>query len=144
LFRGEVNDGELFAFAGLWDRWRDPTGQWISSCSILTTTLNAITVHDRMPSDELIDLWLDPGMTNVDALSELPRPFDARLMRAYPVSNRVNQVQNVDMVYVEPVGLDSLRSASCLPSSQPGRWQCPQRGCGCDFSFMNPRFLLPT
>jgi hypothetical protein len=23
----EVNDGELFA--GLWDRWRDPSGQWI-------------------------------------------------------------------------------------------------------------------
>ena len=23
----EVNDGELFAFAGLWDRWKDPSGQ---------------------------------------------------------------------------------------------------------------------
>jgi putative SOS response-associated peptidase YedK len=22
----EVNDGELFAFAGLWDRWKDPSG----------------------------------------------------------------------------------------------------------------------
>jgi putative SOS response-associated peptidase YedK len=45
----EVNDGELFAFAGLWDRWRDPSGQWIKSCSILTTTPNAVTsaVHDR-------------------------------------------------------------------------------------------------
>jgi len=30
----EVNDGELFAFAGLWDRWKDPSGQWIKSCSI--------------------------------------------------------------------------------------------------------------
>jgi putative SOS response-associated peptidase YedK len=39
----EVNDGELFAFAGLWDRWRDPSGQWIKSCSILTTTPNAVT-----------------------------------------------------------------------------------------------------
>src|SRR6201981_3628349 len=38
----EVNDGELFAFAGLWDRWRDPTGQWIESYSILTTTPNAV------------------------------------------------------------------------------------------------------
>ena len=34
----EVNDGELFAFAGLWDRWKDARGQWIKSCSILTTT----------------------------------------------------------------------------------------------------------
>ena len=47
----EVNDGELFAFAGLWERWKDPSGNWIKSCSILTTTPNAVTsaVHDRMP-----------------------------------------------------------------------------------------------
>jgi putative SOS response-associated peptidase YedK len=47
----EVNDGELFAFARLWDRWRAPSGQWIKSCSILTTIPNAVTsgVHDRMP-----------------------------------------------------------------------------------------------
>ena len=47
----EVGDGELFAFAGLWERWRDPSGQWVKSCSILTTTPNAVTsaVHDRMP-----------------------------------------------------------------------------------------------
>ena len=26
------------------------------------------------------DLWLDPGMTNVDAVSELLKPYDVRLM----------------------------------------------------------------
>ena len=26
----EVSDGELFAFAGLWDGWNDPSGNWIS------------------------------------------------------------------------------------------------------------------
>jgi putative SOS response-associated peptidase YedK len=47
----EVNGGGLFAFAGLWEGWRDPSGQWIKSCAILTTTPNAATspVHDRMP-----------------------------------------------------------------------------------------------
>ena len=39
----EVNEGELFAFAGLWDRWKDPSGNWVKSCSILTTTPNAVT-----------------------------------------------------------------------------------------------------
>ena len=34
----EVNGGELFA--GLWDCWKDSSGQWIKSCSILTTTPN--------------------------------------------------------------------------------------------------------
>jgi hypothetical protein len=48
----EVGESELFAFAGLWDRWKDPSGQWVKSCSILTTTPNAVTaaVHDRMPA----------------------------------------------------------------------------------------------
>ena len=38
----EVKDGELFAFAGLWNRWKDPSGQWVRSCSILTTSPNAV------------------------------------------------------------------------------------------------------
>jgi putative SOS response-associated peptidase YedK len=42
------------------------------------------------------DLWLDPGMTNVEALSELLKPFDARLMRCYSVSTRINYVANDD------------------------------------------------
>jgi len=27
----EVGDGGLFAFAGLWERWRDPSRQWVKS-----------------------------------------------------------------------------------------------------------------
>jgi len=107
----EVNDGELFAFAGLWDGWKDPGGQWIKSCSILTTTPNAATsrVHDRMPvilSKDDYDFWLHPGMTNVEALSDVLRPFDARLMRAYPVSSRISQVQNDDEECSRPVTPD--------------------------------------
>jgi putative SOS response-associated peptidase YedK len=40
------------------------------------------------------DLWLDPGMTNVAAASEMLKPYDARLMRCYPVSSRINSVAN--------------------------------------------------
>jgi len=101
----------LFAFAGLWDGWKDPSGQWVKSCSILTTTPNAVTsqVHDRMPvilSKDDYELWLDPGMTNAEAVSDLLKPFDARLMRAYPVSSRINQVQNDDEGCSKPVPLD--------------------------------------
>jgi putative SOS response-associated peptidase YedK len=51
----EVNNGELFAFAGLWDGWKNGEGQWIKTCSILTTTPNAVTLatHDRMPVRQL-------------------------------------------------------------------------------------------
>ena len=97
----EVNDGELFAFAGLWDGWRDKNGRWVKTCSILTTTANAATstVHDRMPvilDPAAYDVWLDPAMQDVAAISELLKPYDARLMRSYPVSTRINRVANDD------------------------------------------------
>ena len=96
-----MNDGELFAFAGLWDRWKDASGKTVDTCSILTTTPNAVTspVHDRMPvilDPDGYDLWLDPGMRDAGAASELLKPFDARLMRCYPVSTRINHVANDD------------------------------------------------
>ena len=56
-------------------------------------------VHDRMPvilDPDSYDLWLDPGMTKVEAVSDLLRPFDARMMRCYPVSTRINHVVNDD------------------------------------------------
>ena len=47
----EVQEGELFAFAGLSDGWKDASGHWVKTCAILTTTPNTVTstVHDRMP-----------------------------------------------------------------------------------------------
>jgi putative SOS response-associated peptidase YedK len=100
----------LFAFAGIWDRWKDPIGNWIKTCSILTTTPNAVTstVHDRMPvilDPDNYDLWLDPGMQDVVAISEVLKPYDARLMRCYPVSTRVNNVSNDDLECSRPVEL---------------------------------------
>jgi len=49
------------------------------------------------------DLWLDPGMTNVTEASDLLKPYDARLMRCYPVSTRINHVANDDEECCAPV-----------------------------------------
>jgi putative SOS response-associated peptidase YedK len=110
----EVNDGGLFAFAGLWDGWKDSSGNWVRTCSILTTTPNAVTsaVHDRMPvilHPDSYDLWLDPAMQNVTAISELLKPFDARLMRCYPISTRINHVANDDEECSRPVVLEKTQ-----------------------------------
>jgi putative SOS response-associated peptidase YedK len=104
----EVNDGLLFAFAGIWDRWKDWTGNTLETCSILTTTANAVisAVHDRMPvilDPDSYDLWLDPGMKDVGIASELLKPCDGRLMRCFPVSARVNHVANDDQECSMPV-----------------------------------------
>ena len=112
----EVNEGELFAFAGLWDRWRDTGGKIVETCSILTTTPNAVTsaVHDRMPvilDPDSYDLWLDPGMKDVTAVSALLKPCDARLMLRYPVSTRINHVANDDEACSAPVELAQIQNA---------------------------------
>jgi putative SOS response-associated peptidase YedK len=111
----EVNNGELFGFAGLWDRWKGSSGNWIRTCSILTTTPNAVTstVHDRMPvilDPDSYDLWLDPGMTNVEAASEVLKPYDARLMRCYPISTRINYVTNDDEGCSAPVEVAEVQN----------------------------------
>lgn len=94
-------DGSLFAFAGIWDRWKSPSGELVESCSILTTTPNSLLadIHDRMPvilKDDDYDLWLDPGYQRGEGILEMLRPFDASAMKRYPVSTRVNSVNNED------------------------------------------------
>jgi putative SOS response-associated peptidase YedK len=60
------------------------------------------------------DLWLDPGMTNVDSISELLKPIDAGLTRAYPVSSRINQAQNDDEDCAKPMVLEGPPQGSLL------------------------------
>ena len=112
----EVGNSELFAFAGIWDSWKDQAGQVLETCSILTTTPNAVTaaVHNRMPV--ILDrasygLWLDPGMTTVGEVFALLKPYDARLMRCYPVSARVNKVSNDDEECTAPVELTQIQTS---------------------------------
>jgi putative SOS response-associated peptidase YedK len=109
----EVNDGQLFAFAGLWEGWKDANGTCVKTCTILTTTPNAVTsaIHDRMPvilDPADYDVWLDPGMKDSAGVSELLKPFDANAMRCYPVSNRVNNVQADDAECARPVTLETF------------------------------------
>ena len=90
-----MQDDPLFAFAGLWDRWKDPSGTEIESCTILTTTPNSLLadVHDRMPvivRRDTYDLWLDPGFKDLKALAEVLAPVDAAQMKSFPVSTRIN------------------------------------------------------
>jgi hypothetical protein len=49
------------------------------------------------------------GDASVDSVSRL-KPCDARLMRCYPVSTRVNQVANEDEECSEPVELAQLQN----------------------------------
>jgi putative SOS response-associated peptidase YedK len=93
--------GSVFAFAGLWDRWRDSNNNILETCTILTTMPNSLVaeVHDRMPAilgPGDYERWLDPGITKAEAILDCLRPFDASLMSKYPVGPRVNRPENDD------------------------------------------------
>jgi putative SOS response-associated peptidase YedK len=101
-------EDSLFAFAGLWERWPDPAGTPLNSFTILTTIANPLVsgIHDRMPvilKPEDYDLWLDPGMTDPAGVADLLNPFDARLMKKYPVSSRVGNADNDDPEIIKEV-----------------------------------------
>jgi putative SOS response-associated peptidase YedK len=77
---------------------------------------NAVTsnVHDRMPvilDPTNYNLWLDPGVTNVDAARDLLKPYDARLMRCYLVSTRVNHVAYDDAECSAPAEMVQAQSS---------------------------------
>jgi putative SOS response-associated peptidase YedK len=40
------------AFAGLWENWRSPGGEWVRSFTIVTTAPNGLCaeLHNRMPA----------------------------------------------------------------------------------------------
>src|ERR1017187_7838831 len=48
-FHFGMKDNSLFAFAGVWDRWKSASGQLLESCSILTTRCQSVHWKCRTP-----------------------------------------------------------------------------------------------
>jgi putative SOS response-associated peptidase YedK len=100
-----MRDRRPFAFAGLWENWKDQaSGQWVRTFAILTTAPNALVapLHDRMPvilgaGDYARWLGEEPDP------ADLIRPYPPDAMTAWPVSTRVNKADNDDAAILEPV-----------------------------------------
>jgi len=87
-----------FAFAGLWDAWKEPDGGWLISYAIITTDANELMepVHTRMPvilKPDDYDRWLSRDENERPPL-DLLRPFDADKMEKHAVDPRVGNVKN--------------------------------------------------
>ena len=103
-----LKTGEAFAFAGIWELWRDRGAGDVLSCSIITTAANSLLepIHERMPvilSRDLYQEWMDPGNQDVGGLKEMLLPYDASLMETFPVSAQVNSVRNDGPDLVQPL-----------------------------------------
>jgi len=104
-----LRDGGLFAFAGLWDRWKgEEDRETRETCTILTCQPNELmsSIHNRMPV--ILDpvdysLWLDPGVTDKNALRPFLKPYPSERMVAYPVSTYVNKPGHDDPACIVPL-----------------------------------------
>ena len=105
-----LKDAQLFAFAGLWERWQDMvTGHILETYTILTTDANelihGLAIHNRMPvilRPPDYGRWLDssdPQRLPVDLL----RPYEAEYMRAWKVNAAVGNTRNNNPGLCEPV-----------------------------------------
>ena len=98
---------DIFAFAGLWESWKDPQGKWLNTCTILTTEANARIqpIHHRMaviiePAD--YEMWLAPRALEPGEWQPLlagPRP---EKLKYHAVSTQVNYVRNDHAGLISP------------------------------------------
>ena len=103
-----MRTGEPFAFAGIWAVWKDPDGNRIPSCAIITTATNDLLrpVHDRMPvvlPRQMEELWLDPTVDDPDVLASVLIPHSDEAMHVYEVSELVNSAANDGPEVIQPL-----------------------------------------
>ncbi len=91
-------DEAPFAFAGLWDAWKEPNGDWLQSSSIITTEANELmsSVHTRMPvilHPKDYTRWLSREVSEMPPI-DLLRPFESDEMKASTCNPLVGNVRN--------------------------------------------------
>src|SRR5699024_3096707 len=110
-------DGDLLAFAGLYEFWRDPSVEdnddpdaWLVSFTIVTTAAEPglDRIHDRQPlvlerGDHA--RWLDPDLTDIEDLLDFEQPGR---FAAYPISTAVNATRNNGSELLTPLPAEEL------------------------------------
>ena len=106
-FAFKMRDDAPFAFAGLWDAWKEPGGDWLQSYSLITTEANelAADVIDRMPvilHPKDYARWLDRAEERPPL--DLLRPFEPESMVKWPCNPLVGNFRNngPEMLKAEP------------------------------------------
>ena len=91
--------------------WKNPAdGQWLRSCTIITTDANELIapIHDRMPvildSDDW-PAWLGEVPANDNELMAMLRPYPSERLAMWPVDRRVGNVRNEGPQLAEPVAV---------------------------------------
>jgi putative SOS response-associated peptidase YedK len=112
----EMVNQDLFAFAGLWDSWKNLQGKIIESCVILTGPPNSLleNFHDRMPviiAPENYAEWINPEI-KFEAVKHLLKPYEPSQMKEYPVSTEMNNAVNKKADLDVPVTIEAPAQTS--------------------------------
>lgn len=99
---------ELFAFAGLFERWESPKGEELFSFTIITTSANSLLqpLHERMPvivDRKNYSSWLNPFNEDKEGLQSLLRPYATEDMSVFRISPEVNKTSNDHKGLIEPI-----------------------------------------
>ena len=98
---------KLFAFAGIFDEWKTPSGEIIKTYAIVTTTSadSIKSIHDRMPvvvSSKDYRLWLESTDTASQDFRNLLGPFSNDNFRITEVGMKVNRPDYDNRYCIEP------------------------------------------
>jgi putative SOS response-associated peptidase YedK len=114
-------DGDPVAFGGIWEAWKSPEDEWLTTFSTITTEANnqLSVIQDRMPviiEKENWPLWL--GEADGDPMSLL-RAAPEDVLRVWPVDMKVGNVRNDGPELLEPRQLDDAPLLSPINSACP-------------------------
>ncbi|MBM7553686.1 SOS response-associated peptidase family protein [Thalassobacillus pellis] len=96
--RISLKERKLFAFAGLWDKWKQDEEE-LYTCTILTKKANTFMepIHDRMPiilPKEQQDNWIEPVKWEPEEAHDFVTQLTLDDLDAYNVSDYVNSAKN--------------------------------------------------
>ena len=103
------DDGQLLAFAGIYDRWKSPEGESRNSVSIITREAvgDLAKFHSRMPMflpRERWGRWLDPDLNDVETIRSLFENFAPEAnLQFWPVADLVNSIRSNGPELIAPI-----------------------------------------
>jgi putative SOS response-associated peptidase YedK len=115
------DDKKAFGMAGLWNTTIDENGQEIHSFGILTTVANPLIRklgYDRMPvviREKNERRWFSKS-TELSQVLAMLNPYPHHLMNAYPISDKIKDVEQNDLSIIQPVGSRIYSERLSMPS----------------------------
>lgn len=106
-YRIVLHDHSIFSVAGLYEKWKRPTGETLMTFTVITQPAaeHLDHIHDRMPAiltkDKELE-WLSDQVPVKDILKTI-RPLEEGEITAYKVSDKVNKVTNNNEELIAPI-----------------------------------------